>query len=195
MFILPPPYNPSTFTASPWPSLTSGTSASVAALEDLPPPFEKVSVKKLTFLFHWKCEGPSHAFPWAWPRRSSPVSCPAPVPSIHSGPQHTESWREAKFVSSSRGPAMYCTSVSGVEEWHRRIISRVSGTQIVEIRNKGPDSEHLLGTSFVDLALSKNPGAQHEQGGSEVKTGPVQSMGRVSCVTAPEGNPQIPNTS
>lgn len=69
--------------------------------------------------------------------------------------------------------------LSGGEEWHRRIISRVSGTQIVEIRNEGPDSEHLLGTAFVDLALSKNPGAQHEQGGSEVKTGPVQSMGRV----------------
>jgi len=63
-----------------------------------------------------------------------------------------------------------------------RIISRGSGREIIENRNKGPDSEHLLKASLVDLALSKNSGVQHQQGGSEVEIGPEQSMGRVTLL-------------
>lgn len=63
LFILFLLYKTSIFTASLWPFLTSDMLVSMAALEDLTPPFEKVSVKKLTWLFHWKCEGQSHASP------------------------------------------------------------------------------------------------------------------------------------
>lgn len=71
-----------------------------------------------------------------------------------------------------------------------RIISRVSGREIIENRNKGPDSEHLLRASLVDLALSKNSGVP-------TPAGWLRGQNRICAIdgnsnTAPKGNPQIP---
>lgn len=154
MFILLPPYKTSTFTAFPWPFLTSGFFVSMAVLEDLPPPFQMVPVKKLTLLFLGNVK--DHLTPFLGPGLGGPPLSLCLQRTLGHSTQRAGGKRCfcQLFQRPCNGPHL----PSGSEEWHVRIISRVSGREIIEHWNKGTDSEHLLGTSHVDLALSKNPG-------------------------------------
>lgn len=156
MLILHPFYKTFTFTASPRHFLTFGFPVSIASLEDLPSPFRKVSVAKLTLLFPCLC-------PWS----------PSLSPSMHSEPQHTQSWWEARFLS---GPTMSCTSplLPGRVTWELFTETGINWKYSQGARCRACDFR-------ISHALSKNLGAHYGQAVSESKRDLFgQSVGRVT---------------